>query len=248
MWITGHHPVEEALSSRLQRPRKVLLSDSVPENVKSSIAAMADAAGIPCLTCRKEEWHRRTGEREGGGVAAELGEFRYAEFSRWLGSLPPRAVAFLLDGITDPHNLGTILRNARAFGVSGVVTPKDRSCPVTAAVFRASAGAAAHVHVVQVTNLARAMESLKESGFWIYAAVGDGETDMAAFTPADRTGFVLGGEDAGIRRLVREKCDGSVRIPMESGADSLNVGVASGILAFCLHTGRKSQDHNSKLR
>ncbi len=238
MWITGHHPVEEALLSRLQKPRTVLLSESVPENVRSSIAAMADAAGIPCVTCRKDEWHRRTGEREGAGIAAELTEFRYADLRQWLGSLTKRATAFLLDGITDPHNLGTILRNARAFGVSGVITPKDRSCPVTAAVFRASAGAAAHIPVVQVTNLARAVEELKESGFWIYATAGDGETDVSTFAPADRTGFVLGAEDAGIRRLVREQCDGSVRIPMEPGADSLNVGVASGILAFCLRTRR----------
>ena len=108
-----------------------------------------------------------------------------------------------------------------------------QSCPVTPAVFRASAGAAAHVPVVQVTNLARAVDELQESGFWIYAAVMDGETDVSTFAPAQRTGFVLGGEDTGIRRLVREKCDGTVRIPMEAGIDSLNVGVTSGILAFC---------------
>ena len=166
-------------------------------------------------------------------MAAEIAEFQYAVLASWLPSLPARAAAFLLDGITDPHNLGTVLRNARAFGFSGVVIPRDRSCPVTPAVFRASAGAAAHVPVVQVVNLARAVEELQESGFWIYAAITDGETDVSTFAPAHRTGFVLGGEDTGIRRLVREKCDGTVRIPMEAGIDSLNVGVTSGILAFC---------------
>jgi 23S rRNA (guanosine2251-2'-O)-methyltransferase len=148
-------------------------------------------------------------------------------------SLPARTAAFLLDGITDPNNLGTVIRNARAFGLSGVVIPRDRSCPVTAAVFRSSAGSAAHVPVVQVTNLARSIEVLKESGFWIYASAADGEIDVSAFKPSDRTGFVLGSENTGIRRLVREKCDGAVRIPMEAGSDSLNVGVTSGILAFC---------------
>lgn len=236
MWVTGHHPVEEVLSSRLQRARKILLADSVPRKVRESLAAMAEAAGIPCLTCPREEWHRRTGETEGGGVAAEIPDFFYSDLSSWLGSLPDRSAAFLLDGITDPHNLGTVLRNARAFGFSGVVIPRDRSCPVTAAVFRASAGAVAHLPVVQVTNLARAVEELQESGFWVYAAVMDGETDLDAFVPAHRTAFILGSEDTGIRRLVREKCDGSVRIPMEPGIDSLNVGVTSGILAYCVRT------------
>ena len=233
MWITGHHPVEEVLSSRSQHPRKVLLADSLSGKVRAAFARLAEAAGVPCLTCTREEWHRRTGEKEGGGVAAEIAEFRYAALGSWLASLPARTAAFLLDGITDPHNLGTVLRNARAFGFSGIVISRDRSCPVTPAVFRASAGAAAHVPVVQVTNLARTVEELQESGFWVYAAVMDGETDVSTFAPAQRTGFVLGGEDTGIRRLVREKCDGTVRIPMEAGIDSLNVGVTSGILAFC---------------
>jgi 23S rRNA (guanosine2251-2'-O)-methyltransferase len=240
MWITGLHPVEEILSSRLQTPRKILLADSVPEKVRDSIAALAKAAGVPCLACPREEWHRRTGEKEGGGGAAEIPEFRYSDLPAYLGSHPARTRTFLLDGITDPHNLGTVLRNARAFGFSGVVIPRDRSCPVTAAVFRASAGAAAHVPVVQVTNLARAVEALQESGFWVYAVVEDGETDLTDFVPADKTGFVLGSEDTGIRRLVREKCDGSVRIPMKAGSDSLNVGVASGILAFCVNVVRKA--------
>ena len=238
MWITGLHPVEEILSSRLQRPRKVLLADSVPGKVAAAVSAAADAAGVPCRTCPRDEWRRRTGDREGGGIAAEIAEFLYLDLAPWTASLPGRAVVFLLDGIQDPHNLGAVLRNARAFGVSGVVVPRDRSCPVTAAVFRASAGAAAHVPVIQVSNLARAIETLQENGFWVYASARDGETDVSAFSPAPRTGFVLGGEDAGIRRLVREKCDGSVRIPMEEGLDSLNAGVASGILAFCAYAGR----------
>lgn len=242
MWITGHHPVEEVLSSREQRPRKVLLSDTVPEKVRRSLEAKAESAGIPCLACPREEWHRRTGEKEGGGIAVEIPEFRYAALAPWLCSLPDRTAAFLLDGITDPHNLGTILRNARAFGLSGVVIPRDRSCPVTSAVFRASAGAAAHVPVVQVKNLARAVEDMQEAGFWVYAAATDGETDLSAFMPAHRTGFVLGNEETGVRRLVRETCDGTLRIPMEQGIDSLNVGVSSGILAYCAWMIRQTGD------
>ncbi len=233
MWIAGRHPVEELLSSTRQRPRKVLFADSVPADVRKAVSAKAAAAGIPCLSCAKEAWRKRTGETEGLAVAAEIAEFVYADLEDWAAALPARAAAFLLDGVTDPHNLGAVIRNARAFGVAGVIVPRDRSCPVTAAVFRASAGAAAHVPVVQVTNLARTVDDLKERGFWVYAAAGDGETGIGELTPAARTGFVLGSEDAGIRKLVREKCDGAVRIPIDPAVDSLNVAVASGILAFC---------------
>ncbi|NJD63104.1 MAG: 23S rRNA (guanosine(2251)-2'-O)-methyltransferase RlmB, partial [Deltaproteobacteria bacterium] len=236
MWITGRHPVEELLASGRQKPVRVLLSDSAPPEARKVLSGRAMQLGIPCLVCPKEEWERRTGDRGGPGIAAEAAEFRYAELSEWLESLPGRALAFLLDGITDPHNMGAILRNARAFGGNGVIVPKDRSCPVTAAVFRASAGAAAHVPVVLVTNLARTMETLQEKGFWLYAATEEGETAVSDMKPASRMGIVLGSEEHGIRKLVREKCDGSVRIPMERGIDSLNVGVASGILAFHLRS------------
>jgi 23S rRNA (guanosine2251-2'-O)-methyltransferase len=236
MWITGRHPVEELLSASIQRPGRILLSEALSAETRKTFRDHSGEAGVPCLTCPKEEWERKTGDRGGSGIAAELGEYRYADLHDWIAAVPGRATVFLLDGITDPQNLGAILRSARAFGLSGVIVPKDRSCPVTAAVFRASAGAAAHVPIVVVTNLSRAVETLQENGFWLYAATEDGETDISSLATAARTGIVLGSEEHGVRKLVRTKCDGSVRIPMEPGVDSLNVGVTAGILAFHLRT------------
>lgn len=233
-WVTGKHPVEELLRSKTQSARKVLLSAAVPPDARARIERMAKELALPCQTCAREEWERRTGEREGGGIAAEVAGFRYAELEDWLPSLPERSRAFLLDGITDPQNLGAILRSVRAFSFDGVVIPADRSCPVTGSVFRASAGAAAHVPVVQVTNLVRAIERMQEAGFWIYAAEGKGGTDLAEFRPAARTAVVLGSEEKGIRRLALEKCDGAVRIGMAPGVDSLNVSVAAGIMAHAM--------------
>jgi 23S rRNA (guanosine2251-2'-O)-methyltransferase len=234
LWVTGRHPVEELLGSADQAPRKVLLSDAVPADVRKTFEARANALRIPCLTVPKPEWERRTGEREGGGVAAEIAAFRYVDPVDWQAALPEKATALVLDGVTDPQNFGAILRSARAFGISGVIIPQDRSCPVTASVIRASAGAAAHVPVVQVKNLSRTMSDLKEAGFWFYAAEGGGETALADWKPAARSAIVMGSEEKGLRRLVREGCDGSVRIGMEPGMESLNVSVAAGILAHAL--------------
>jgi 23S rRNA (guanosine2251-2'-O)-methyltransferase len=234
MWVTGRHPVEELLGATLQSPRKVLLSDALAPDVRKQFEALALGRKIPCLTLPKAEWERRTGEREGGGVAAEIAAFRYVDPVDWLRELPDQATAFLLDGITDPQNFGAIIRSARAFGMSAVVIPQDRSCPVTAAVFRASAGAAAHVPIVQVTNLPRAMGEMKEAGFWLYAAEGAGETALGDWKPARRSAVVMGSEEKGLRRLVRENCDGSVRIDMAPGMESLNVSVAAGIFAHAL--------------
>jgi len=234
MWITGRHPVEELLASATQRPRKLLLSDKVAPEVRAHLERRAKECSVPCLSSTREEWERRTGEREGGGIAAEIGEYVYAEFEGWASGLPEVARAFLLDGITDPQNMGAIVRSARAFSFDGVVVPADRSCPVTGAVFRASAGAAAHVPVVRVTNLVRTIERLQEGGFWVHAAEGGGGTELSAFRAAKRTAVVLGSEEKGIRRLARDRCDGTVRIGMARGVDSLNVSVAAGIIAYSL--------------
>jgi 23S rRNA (guanosine2251-2'-O)-methyltransferase len=235
IWVTGRHPVEEVLASMRQRARKVLLSEKVSPELRTSIERRALERSIPCITCPRDEWERRTGEKEGGGIAAEIAEFHYADLEDWISALPETARAFLLDGVTDPQNMGAILRSARAFSFDGVMIPADRSCPVTGSVFRASAGTAAHVPVVQVTNLARTIERLQEAGFWVHAAESGGEgSELSAFRPAKRTAIVLGSEEKGIRRLAREKCDGGIRIGMAAGVDSLNVAVAAGILAYSL--------------
>jgi 23S rRNA (guanosine2251-2'-O)-methyltransferase len=234
LWVTGRHSVEELLASATQRARKVLLSDTVPKEARAGFEKRAKELALPCLTCPRQEWERRTGEREGGGFAAEIAEYVYAAMEEWVRALPMTARVFLLDGITDPGNLGGILRSARGFAFDGVVLPADRSCPVTGAVFRASAGAAAHVPVVQVTNLVRAIERMQEAGFWLYAAEGTEGTELSAFAPAKRTAIVLGSEEKGIRRLVRDRCDGAVRIPLAPGTESLNVSVAAGIIAYSI--------------
>jgi 23S rRNA (guanosine2251-2'-O)-methyltransferase len=136
----------------------------------------------------------------------------------------------LLDGITDPQNLGALVRTGHCFGVNGFVIPGNRSASLTAAVMKASAGALQYTPVAMVVNLARTIDFLKEQGFWIYGADAGGDPNPRVFDGVDRLALVMGSEGKGIRSLVRKKCDFLVSIPMKGKIDSLNVSVAAGII------------------
>ena len=143
----------------------------------------------------------------------------------------PEPLILVLDGVTDPRNLGAVLRAADGAGASGVVIPKDKAVGVTAAAVKASAGASEHVRVARVTNLKRAVDTMKEANVWVYAAEAGG-TDYTELDLAGPMALVLGSEGRGVRRLVREACDGTVSIPMLGAVSSLNVSVAAAVLAY----------------
>lgn len=153
----------------------------------------------------------------------------------WLQHVAGDSVRDLLvlavDGITDPMNLGSILRSADQFEVTLVITPRRRSAPLSAAVHRASAGAASHVHVLEVSNLDQALGELRRAEVWLYGADTTGEP-ISAVNVAHRAALVLGAEGSGLHRLTRERCDQLVRIPTGGVLDSLNVGVAAGVLLY----------------
>jgi 23S rRNA (guanosine2251-2'-O)-methyltransferase len=162
-------------------------------------------------------------------VAARVGPYPYVDLEDLLAA--PDTLVVVLDGVTDPHNVGAVLRVAEGAGASGVVIPKDRAAGVTAAAVKASAGASEHVPVARVTNLRRAINRMKEAGLWVYAA----EVGGTPYTELDLTGpvgLVLGSEGKGVRRLVREGCDGAVSIPMLGAVGSLNVSVAAAVLLY----------------
>ena len=160
-----------------------------------------------------------------------MGPFPYVEFSEVLSaSADQQGPVLILDEIQDPANLGSILRSGECLGVTAVILSKDRSVAVTPAVEKTSAGAAAHVPLARVVNLARAMEGLKESGYWIYATDSTAKAVCFATDLTGRVAFVLGSEGKGIRRLVREKCDVALSIPMAGKVGSLNVSQTAAIL------------------
>ncbi len=225
--IYGVRPVIEALRSPRREVFEVLEATGNAE-----VAQAAGASGVPVKrvdSARIEELAR------GGvhqGVVARVGPYPYSGLDEILAA--PDPLVLVLDGITDPRNLGAILRVADGAGASGVVVPKDRAVGVTAAAVKASAGASEHARVARETNLRRAIDRMKKSGLWVYAAEGEAEggTPYYALDLTGPVALVVGSEGRGIRRLVREGCDGAVSIPMLGAVGSLNVSVAAAVLLY----------------
>jgi 23S rRNA (guanosine2251-2'-O)-methyltransferase len=222
--IYGVRPVLEALRSRRREVFEVLDAAQSAE-----VAKVANAAGVPVKKVPRARIEDLARGAAHGGVGARVGPYPYSDLGEILAA--PDPLVLVLDGVMDPRNLGAVLRAADGAGASGVVIPKDRAVGVTAAAVKASAGASEHVSVARETNLRRAIDRIKEAGLWVYAA----EVGGTLYTELDLSGsvaLVLGSEGRGVRRLVREGCDGAVSIPMLGAVESLNVSVAVAVLLY----------------
>jgi 23S rRNA (guanosine2251-2'-O)-methyltransferase len=233
--LTGIHAVREALQVGRALERIVIASGRHGERIEQ-IVQLARSRGVPVRFEEREQVDRLAGTREHQGVVA-LAAARPAAsledlLSRSARQDTQKGLLVLLDGIEDPQNLGAIVRTALAAGAAGVVIPERRAVGLTESVSRASAGALEHLPVARVTNLARAMEELKEAGYWL---VGLEERAQRSYTEADFTGpvgIVLGSEGKGLHELVRKRCDFLVSIPTTGPVRSLNVSVAAGVVLF----------------
>jgi 23S rRNA (guanosine2251-2'-O)-methyltransferase len=226
--IYGLRSVVEALRSKRREVYEVL--DSVGDE---EVASEAATRSTRLRRVRRERVEELVPGAVHQGVVARVGPYPYSGLEEILATPDPLAV--VLDGVTDPRNLGAVLRAADGAGASGVVVPKDRAAGVTPAAVKASAGASEHVRVARETNLRRALERMKEAGVWTYAAEDRTSAQAKAYTDLNLSGpvaLVLGSEGRGIRRLVREGCDGTVSIPMRGVVSSLNISVAAAILLF----------------
>jgi 23S rRNA (guanosine2251-2'-O)-methyltransferase len=231
--LTGIHAVREALAAR--RPvQSVLIARGRHGDRLEEIVRLARQNGVPVRFEERPQIDRAAGTRDHQGVVGLIA----AEASVSLAELlaedrsAPDGLLVLLDGVEDPQNLGAIIRSALAAGAGGVVIPERRAVGLTEAAVRASAGAAAHLRVARVTNLARSMEEIKEAGYWL---VGLDERAEKRHTDIDLTGrvaLVLGGEGKGLHQLVRDRCDFVVAIPTRGPVRSLNVSVAAGVVLF----------------
>lgn len=166
------------------------------------------------------------------GVVALVEDYQYATFEKTIDAIEGNGFVLILDNLKDPHNLGAILRTADATGVDAVIIPKNRSVEITPTVTKVSVGATEHIPVIKVTNVARTIDKLKEKKYWITAADMDGEKPFFESDLKGNVGIVIGSEGEGIRRLVKEKCDFIVNIPMKGRIQSLNASVAASILMY----------------
>jgi 23S rRNA (guanosine2251-2'-O)-methyltransferase len=230
--VVGRNPVLEAL--RTHTPCTALyvaLGIDIDERVTEIVRTAGDR-GIPLLEVSRAELDRMTGGVLHQGVGLQVPPFSYEPFEDLIASATEATTPLLvaLDGVTDPRNLGAVVRSAAAFGAQGVLVPERRAAGMTATAWRTSAGAAARIPVAQVTNLTRALVACREAGFLIAGLDADGGTDLYDLEAAvGALVIVVGSEGRGLSRLVGSTCDLRIRIPISSTVDSLNASVAAAI-------------------
>ncbi|WP_019814721.1 23S rRNA (guanosine(2251)-2'-O)-methyltransferase RlmB [Saccharomonospora saliphila] len=232
--IAGRNPVVEALRAGVPATALyVALNIDTDDRVTEAVRDAADR-GISLLEVPREELDRKTGGAVHQGLGLQVPPYEYAEPDELLAAArdsgdPPLLVA--LDGVTDPRNLGAVVRSAAAFGAHGVLLPRRRSAGMTAVAWRTSAGAAARLPIALATNLTRQLRAWAGEGLMIAGLDADGSVDIDSLDVAtDPLVVVVGSEGRGLSRLVRETCDTTVSIPMASGVESLNASVAGAVL------------------
>ena len=231
--LFGFHAVIARLRAQPQSVRDLYVGNSRHDRRVRELIERAETLGVAVHAVDDARLAALAGnDKHQGVVAVVAGGAAHRTLDDVLENLPEPALLLVLDGITDPHNLGACLRSADAFGVHAVMVPKDRAVGVNATVAKAASGAADTVPVITVTNLARTLRDLKARGVWLLGAETGGAESLF---DADLTGpitWVLGAEGTGLRRLTRELCDRIVSIPLRGTVESLNVSVAAGICLF----------------
>ena len=244
---TGFHAVEERLrecSSNPKSSKNITIYYSNPGPRVKKILSLAKSISIPCMEVSTEELDKKAASlpetaRDHRGIILCAFEKKkksqnLVDFDQWLKDCPEHATVILLDSVTDPHNVGAIIRSCDQFGASLMVLPERRSASnvqENQIIARSSAGASAWVKISVVSNLVRTVQALKDAGFWVYAADAGG-VPLQKISFAEKTCIVMGSEGSGISRLLSQNCDTAVSIPTCGKIDSLNVSVAAGVLLY----------------
>lgn len=231
--IMGKNPVIEALKSG-RDINKILIAEGSQGGQMQQVIGLAKASSVFVQFVPKKKLDQMA-EGNHQGVIAQVAAYQYAEIDDLFHTAEKKNEApffLLLDEIEDPHNLGSIMRTADAVGAHGIIIPKRRAVGLTATVAKASTGAIEHIPVVRVTNMARTIDELKEKGVWIAGTDAKGKEDFRQFDGTLPLGLVIGSEGKGMGRLIRDKCDFLIHLPMAGHVTSLNASVAAALLMY----------------
>ena len=233
--IFGLHSVQALLKSAPQRVIEIFMVQGRNDQRLQKIISAAQSNGIHCQVVNRAKLDELAGDENHQGVVAVCtpGEAHDEKFLfELLDNLTEPAFVLILDGVTDPHNLGACMRSAEAAGVHVVIVPKDKSAGLTPVARKVACGAAEVLPLVPVTNLARTLKKLQEKGIWLFGAAGEAEHSVYEANLTGSIGILMGAEGDGLRRLTQDTCDHLVNIPMAGTVSSLNVSVATGVCLF----------------
>lgn len=240
--VVGLHPVRELLRAGRAVRRLAVAEGRTGSDVLEEVLVLAAQAGVPVDHVARDDLDSRAEGLVHQGVVATAPPFPYADLDEVLDRAAARGEVPLLvalDGVTDPHNLGSVCRTAEAVGAHGVVVPSRRAAPVTPVAEKAAAGALAHLPVVRVTNLVRSLAAIADRPVWSLGLDGDGEVEVAASQLlTEPLVLVVGAEGRGLARLTHDSCDQLVRLPMRGRVGSLNASVAAAVALYAIDAAR----------
>ena len=237
--VAGKNSVVEALRAKIPAKELVVaIKVELDEKISEAIR-LAKNSDLPIKELPRRALDELTGNANHQGIALVIKPFNYSELDQIIAKAKKPMMLIGLDGITDPHNLGAVVRSAAAFGADGVVIPERRNASMTGSAWKASAGAAARMPIAQVTNLVRSIEDAKKAGCFVIGLDAEGDSELSKMNLANESIYIIvGSEGKGLSRLVREKCDLVVSIAMQSTVESLNASVATAITMHWVATER----------
>ena len=236
--IFGVNPVIEALRAARRPLQEITIAAGAKDTRLRELLELARARGVPVHHAPRVTLDKRARNGAHQGVVARVAAAQYADADDLIETISarvgatPAPLALILDGVEDPHNLGAILRTAECAGVDAVFVPERRAVGLTETVAKASAGAVEHVRVARVTNLSRLIDQLKERNVWVVGTAAEAKMNYSDWDWTRASAIVMGGEGAGLHRLVGEHCDAVVKIPVLGHIESLNVSVATGVILY----------------
>ncbi len=232
--IYGRKPIEEALLTDPKNVKTIYVKESVKDNDLTLIRPYLSKHKIPLTRVPENKLISLVGDVNTQGFVAELREFKSLDFNDWIDTFDKDSnpLVFVLDELEDPHNVGAIIRVAAAAGAAGVIMSKHRQVPITSAVYKTSAGTAARLPIIVVSNTNDTIQKLKDHKFWVVGLDGEAGKNIWEEKWDSPMAVVIGNEGRGIRSGTKEACDYLLAIPMEDGIESLNASVSAGVVAY----------------